>query len=73
MKNEEILPWLKIISEHLDTIGSELKRVRNLLELKVSPLPKNAFSNKTFKDKPEVIPLDLEAFAANSKDKGPTD
>jgi 4-alpha-glucanotransferase len=71
MKGEEILQWLKIISEHLGTIGSELKQVRNILESKVFSLPQNNSSPKSYRAKPEVIPLDLEAFAAKKKNNGP--
>jgi len=69
MKDEEILPWIKIISEHLGSIGSELKQIRNLLDPKAFSLPMNGSGYKTCKDESEVIPLDLEAFAAQSKDK----
>jgi hypothetical protein len=70
MKSEEILPWLKIISEHLGTIGSELKQVRDILESKAFSLSRNNSGPKSYRVKPEVIPLDLEAFAAKKKGKG---
>jgi hypothetical protein len=73
MKSEEILPWLKIISEHLGTIGSELKQVRSILESNVFSLSKNDSDYKPFKAKSEVVPLDLEAYAAKSRDKGSND
>lgn len=67
MKNEEMLSWLKIISEHLSTIGNELKHIRNLLELKVPALPQNGSDCNADKEQSDVIPLDLELFATQIK------
>jgi DNA-binding transcriptional MerR regulator len=67
MKNEEMLSWLKIIGEHLSTIGTELKHIRNLLELKVPALPQKGSGCHVDKEQSDVIPLDLEAFATQIK------
>jgi hypothetical protein len=67
MENEEMLSWLKIISEHLGTIGNELKHIRNLLELKVPALPQNGSDCHADKDQSDIIPLDLESFATQIK------
>ena len=63
MENEEMLSWLRIISEHLDTIGNELKHIRNLLEPKAPfSLPQNDSNCDASEGQSEVIPLDLETF-----------
>jgi hypothetical protein len=67
MENEEMLSWLKIISENLSTIGNELKHIRNLLELKAPALPQNDSNCYADKDQSDVIPLDLESFATQIK------
>ena len=67
MKDEEILSCLKILSEHLSTIGNELKHIRNLLELKVPSLPQKGSGCKADKEQIEVIPLDLETFVTQIK------
>ena len=69
MKDAEILPWLKAISEHLGTIGNELKHIRNLLEPKTPSLSHNGSGCRAGKDQSEVIPLDLETFVIQSKSK----
>lgn len=72
LNNGEILPLLKAISEQIGTVGGELAQIRKMFETEVSAFGEKGPGGKAGYEAPGIIPLDLEAFAAQW-DKGESD